>query len=167
MCTYPLRCDGLGHKVVLVHGSDPLTNGGTSFGHLRDGGRRKVLIVNVRLNLGDDLCVCMCVFVCVGGWQAYVLVRVCVCVYACARVCAWVCVCVSGWMVGACVGVCVGMCVGVCVCWCVCGGVCVCKCMCVCVGGRLGVRGELIFAVSAIQYDCHTYNATEHVQYYH
>jgi len=65
MCTYPLRGDGLGHKVVLVHGSDPLTNGGASFGHLTDGGRCEVLIVNVWLNLGDDLCVCVCVCECV------------------------------------------------------------------------------------------------------
>ena len=46
-----------------MHGSDPLTDRGTGLGHLRDGGRREVLVVNVRLNLGDDLhvCVCLCV----------------------------------------------------------------------------------------------------------
>jgi len=129
--------------VVLVHGSDPLTNGGTSFGHLTDGGRCEVLIVNVWLNLGDDLCVS--VLVCVGGWQVYVLM----CVYACMCVCGCVFVCMSGWQVH--VLVCVGVCASV----------------QVHVGRRLCVRGECISAVSSIQYDCHTYNATEHVQYYH
>jgi len=97
--------------VVLVHGSDPLTNGGTSFGHLRDGGRSEVLVVNVWLNLGDDLCVC--VFVCVCGRCMCWGVCGCLCVGV-AGGCGGGCVCVwvrGGGGVWGCVGGGVGVCV--------------------------------------------------------
>lgn len=53
--TYPLGSDGLGDKVVLVHGSDPLAYGGAGLGDLGDGQWREVFVVYVRLDLGNHL----------------------------------------------------------------------------------------------------------------
>ncbi len=51
--TYPLRRHNLGDLVVLVHGPHPLADGGTGLGDFGDGCRSEVLVVNVRLDLGD------------------------------------------------------------------------------------------------------------------
>lgn len=48
--SYPLGLHGLGYKVVLVHGTDPLADGGASFGDLGDGSWLKLWIVNVGLD---------------------------------------------------------------------------------------------------------------------
>ena len=47
---HPLGLHSLGHKVVLVHGAHPLADGGAGLGHLGDGGRLELLIVDVRLD---------------------------------------------------------------------------------------------------------------------
>lgn len=52
---HPLGLHGLGHKVVLVHGAYPLADGGAGLGHLGNGGRLELLIVDVRLD-GFDHC---------------------------------------------------------------------------------------------------------------
>lgn len=48
--SYPLGLHNLGHKVVFVHGTHPLADGGTGFGDLGDGSWLKLLIVNVGLD---------------------------------------------------------------------------------------------------------------------
>ena len=52
---HPLGLHGLGHKVVLVHGAYPLADGGAGLGHLGNGGRLELLIVDVWLD-GFDHC---------------------------------------------------------------------------------------------------------------
>lgn len=48
--SYPFGLHDLGHKVVLVHGTHPLADGGASFGDLGDGSWLKVLTVDVWLD---------------------------------------------------------------------------------------------------------------------
>lgn len=48
--SYPLGLHNLGYKVVLVHGTHPLADGGASFGHLGDGSWLEFLTVNVWLD---------------------------------------------------------------------------------------------------------------------
>ena len=52
--THPFRSNIFGHKVVFMHGSDPLANRGTGFRNFGDGNRSEFLIVNIGLNLGYD-----------------------------------------------------------------------------------------------------------------
>ena len=77
---------------------------------------------------------CVCMFVCGGGWLDGVCVCVCVCVGVC--VCGWMGVFADKHVKYCCVfrhcGVCVGVCVYLCI-W-VCIGVGVCSCM-VCASG--------------------------------
>ena len=40
--------------MILVHGSDPLTDGGAGLGHSGNGTRSEVLIINVWLDLRDN-----------------------------------------------------------------------------------------------------------------
>lgn len=47
---HPLGLHGLGHEVVLVHGAHPLADGGAGLGHLGDGGRLELFIVDVWLD---------------------------------------------------------------------------------------------------------------------
>ena len=51
---YPLRLHSFSDKVVFVHGSGPLTDGGAGTRDLGDGSRCEVFIVNVRLDLSYD-----------------------------------------------------------------------------------------------------------------
>jgi len=91
----------------------------TEVGFMESWGLRRV---GVGVVLRSDLCVCGCVYVCVGGCMR---VRVCLYVFR-----GWDGS--SGWSCGpACVCVCV--CVRVCVCVCVCVYIRVCVYACVCV----------------------------------
>lgn len=47
---YPFRFHCLGHKVIYMHGSHPLANGGTGFGNLGDRGWLELLIIYVGLD---------------------------------------------------------------------------------------------------------------------
>lgn len=47
---YPFRFHSFGHKVIYMHGSHPLANGGTGFGNLGNGGWLEFLIIYVGLD---------------------------------------------------------------------------------------------------------------------
>lgn len=47
---YPFRFHSLGHKVICIHGSHPLANGGTGFGNLGNGGWLEFIIIYVGLD---------------------------------------------------------------------------------------------------------------------
>lgn len=55
LSSYPFGFYTLGHKVVCVHGSHPLADGGAGFGDLGNGGRLEFLVGHVRLDCADDI----------------------------------------------------------------------------------------------------------------
>lgn len=48
--SYPFWFHTLGHKVICMHGSHPLANGGAGFGNLGDGGWLEFIIIYVGLD---------------------------------------------------------------------------------------------------------------------